>query len=142
MQPRMETREPGSGKETGKRAVIEAIRQALSSKNLEELAGLYAEDATLEEVSSLNPPAHPKVMKGREEILKRFQEEILRDPVSGWKRQVDKTEILDEIETEESLAFTEVRTYVAGDKAIAQHVARKKNGQIVYDRIVVVWDAE
>jgi hypothetical protein len=138
----METCEHGFGRDTGKRVIIEEIRRALSSKNLEDLAGLYAEDATLEEVSSLNPPAHPKVMQGREAILKRFQEEILRDPVSGWSRQVHKTEIVDEVETEDRVAFTEVRTYVAGDKAIAQHIARKQNGQIVHDRIVVAWDAD
>src|SRR5262245_42657202 len=51
------------------RAIIEQIRHALESGDLEAIAGLYAEDATLEELSSLSPPAHPTIVRGREAIL-------------------------------------------------------------------------
>ena len=46
------------------------------------------------------------------------------------------------IETEDALAFTEVRTYAAGDKVMAQHIARKRGGLIERDRVLVAWDAE
>jgi ketosteroid isomerase-like protein len=122
--------------------LVDRIRRALQSKDIEALAGLYADSAVLEEVSSLNPPAHPLILEGREAILERFRNEILRDPVSGWARQLKAVEIVDAIETDDALAFTEVRTYEAGDKVIAQHLARKRQGRIERDRVLVAWDAD
>ncbi len=118
------------------------VRRALESKDVEALANLYSEDAVLEEVSNLNPPAHPIVLHGREAILNRLKEEFTVDPVGGWHREVQSTAIIDEVETEEAVAFTEVRTYGAGDKVITQHIAHKVNGQIGRDRMVVARDSE
>jgi len=123
-------------------ALIEEIRRTLEDNDLDAFAGLYAEDATLEEVSSLSPPAHPTVVHGREAILQRLRDEILRDPVSGWARQIESTQVIDEVETDEAVAFTEVRTYAAGDKVLAQHLAHKQDGRIAHDRLVVAWDAD
>ena len=50
--------------------------------------------------------------------------------------------IIDEVETEEAIAFTEVRTYAAGDKVVTQHMAHKVNGRITHDRLVIARDAE
>jgi ketosteroid isomerase-like protein len=131
-----------AGEKMEKRPLIEEIRRALRDNDLEALANLYAEDATLEEVSSLSPPAHPTVVHGREAILQRLKDEILRDPVSGWSRQIERTDVIDEMETDEAVAFTEVRIYAAGDKVLAQHLAHKKNGRITRDRLVVAWDSD
>jgi ketosteroid isomerase-like protein len=128
-------REPGS-------ALLHQIRRALEDRDLDALAGLYAEDATLEEVSSLSPPSHPAVLRGRDAILTRLREEILRDPVSGWARQLQSCALLDGVETDDAVAFTEVRTYVAGDKVLAQHLAHKRGGRIERDRVVIAWDAD
>jgi len=122
--------------------LMEQIRHALEIRDIEALAELYAEDATLEEVSSLNPPAHPVVVHGREAILSRLRDEFMRDPVGGWHREVKRTDVIDAVETEDALAFTEVRTYAAGDKVITQHIAQKKSGRIQHDRLVVARDAE
>jgi hypothetical protein len=130
------------GDDMVQRPMIEEIRRALESNDLEALAGLYAEDATLEELSSLSPPAHPTVVRGRDAILQRFRDEILRDPVSGWARQLERAEVIDELETDDAIAFTEVRTYAAGDKVLAQHLAHKHHGRITHDRLVVAWDAD
>ncbi len=138
----METRDQAANRDTGKRALIDEIRRALASNDIEAFAGLYAEDATLEEVSSLSPPAHPAVVQGREAILQRLKDEMLRDPVSGWARQIKQTEIIDEMETDDQVAFTEVRTYAAGDKVMTQHMAHKKDGRIAHDRLVVARDAD
>jgi hypothetical protein len=100
------------------------------------------EPANLEEVSSLSPPAHPMLLHGREAILQRLRDEILRDPVSGWARQIESTKVIDEMETDAAVAFTEVRTYAAGDKVLAQHLAHKQNGRIAHDRLVIAWDAD
>ena len=67
-------------------SVIDEIRRALESKDIEAFAEVFSEDAVLEEVSSLSPPTHPNVVCGREAILKRFKQDILRDPVGGWSR--------------------------------------------------------
>lgn len=123
-------------------SLIDPIRRALESKDIEAFAGLYAEGAVFEEMSSLNPPAHPLVREGREAILEHFQNTILRDPISGWARHLQSAEIVDAIETDEALAFTEVRTYAAGDKVVAQHLAHKRQGRIERDRVVVAWDAD
>ena len=44
--------------------------------------------------------------------------------------------------TGDALAFTEVRTYAAGDKVLAQHLAHKHGGRIERDRMVIAWDAD
>jgi len=120
--------------------LIQHIRWALEHDDLEALAMLYAENATLEEISNLSPPKHPLVVHGREAILNHMREEMHRDPVSGWARQVQSSELIDPVETDDRIAFTEVRTYEAGDKMVAQHVAHKENGRISHDRLVVAWD--
>jgi ketosteroid isomerase-like protein len=129
------------GADRDQERMIDQIRRALESNDLAAFAALYAEDATLEEVSSLNPPSHPHVVKGREAILKRLRDDLIRDPVSGWSRQVANSAIVDQVESDEAVAFTEVRTFAAGDKAVAQHLCHKENGLITYDRLVVAWDA-
>lgn len=123
-------------------ALLDRLRRVLEARDLDAYADLYAEDATLEETSSLSPPSHPLVVRGRAAILARLKDEILRDPVSGWARQLERSEVLDGFETEDALAFTEERTYAAGDKVIAQHIAHKHGGRIDRDRMVIVWDAD
>ncbi|AUX30096.1 MULTISPECIES: hypothetical protein [Sorangium] len=122
--------------------LLAEITRALKGKDIEALSRIYADDAVIEEVSSRHPPAHPNVTTGRPAILERLQEDLFRDPVSDWARELDATEILDGIETDDGLAFTEVRVYAAGDRVVAQHLARKRNGLIGHDRVVVAWDAE
>ena len=122
--------------------LIDSIRRALESKDLEAFTSLYAEDAVLEEVSSINPPAHPHVSRGRDKILKRLRDELFRDPVSGWSRHIKSGAVIDAIETDKAVAFTEVRTYEAGDKVMVQHLAHKRNGKIEHDRVVIAWDSE
>ncbi|KYF50938.1 hypothetical protein BE04_35515, partial [Sorangium cellulosum] len=121
--------------------LLAEITRALKGKDIEALSRIYADDAVIEEVSGRHPPAHPNVTTGRQAILERLQEDLFRDPVSGWARQLDAAEILDGIETDDGLAFTEVRVYAAGDRVVAQHLARKRNGLIGHDRVVVAWDA-
>ena len=122
--------------------LLERIRRALEDRDLDALAALYSEDATLEEVSNLNPPSHPAVARGREAILLRLRQEMLHDPVSGWSRNLESATLVDGVETEEAVAFVEVRTYAAGDRAQAVHVARKHGGRIDRDRMVIAWDAD
>jgi ketosteroid isomerase-like protein len=122
-------------------ALIGEIRRALESQDIEALSRLYNEDAVLEELSALSPPAHPAIVKGREAILERLQKDIYSDPISGWKRHVSSTAIVDSLETADKVAFTEVRTYEAGDKVVAQHIIHKKNGLIEHDRVLVAYDS-
>lgn len=122
--------------------MLDQLRRALAAQDFDALARLYTEDATLEEVSSINPPAHPLVVQGRDAILQHLREQILRDPISGWRRQIQQSAVVDGVETEDGIAFTEERVYAAGDKAIAQHVARKSGGRIAHDRLVVAWDPD
>jgi ketosteroid isomerase-like protein len=123
-------------------SLLDRIRRALDDKDLDALAELYTEDATLEEVSSLSPPSHPVVLRGREAIRARLRREILQDPISGWTRRLESATLLDGLETADAIAFTELRTYAAGDKAVAQHVARKYAGRIEADHVVCAWDAD
>jgi len=123
-------------------AMMDQLQRALSTQDFDALARLYAEDATLEEVSSLSPPAHPLMVQGREAIRQHLREQTLRDPISGWRRQIQQTAVIDGLETEDAIAFTEERVYAAGDKAIAQHVAHKRDGRIIHDRLVVAWDPD
>jgi hypothetical protein len=132
---------PSAGREATP-SLLDRIQHALEHKDLDALAGLYTEDATLEEVSSLSPPSRPAVLHGRDAILARLRREILQDPVAGWSRQLESATLLDGLETADAIAFTELRTYAAGDRALAQHVAHKYAGRIVRDRVVCAWDAD
>lgn len=123
-------------------ALLDRIRSAFDDADFEAIADLYAEDAMLEEISSLSPPSHPTVVRGRDAVVGRLRNEMLRDPVSGWARQLEKIALLDGFETDDSIAFTELRTYAAGDKVLAQHVAHKHGGRIDRDRMVIAWDAD
>jgi ketosteroid isomerase-like protein len=118
------------------------IRRALADRDLDAYAALYADDATLEEISNLSPPAHPAIVRGREAILEHLRAEILHDPVSGWRRRFEAAKILAAVETGDALAFVEERTYAAGDRAVAHHLAEKRDGRIAHDRLIVVWDPE
>lgn len=120
--------------------LIDDIRHALESRDVDALANLYTEDAILEEVSTIHPPAHPTVVRGRKAIRERLCADILRDPVSGWERRLTSARIIDQFETDDAIAFTELREFFAGDKVVAQHLAHKKNGRIEHDRILVAWD--
>jgi hypothetical protein len=135
----MET--PNHGQRKGEPALLVEIRRALENKDIEALANLYNDDAVLEEVSALDPPSHPAVVKGREAILKRLKKDLMRDPISGWERHVKSSQIIDQVETDDALAFTEVRTFEAGDQMVAQHIIHKKDGRIEHDRVLVAWDA-
>jgi ketosteroid isomerase-like protein len=116
------------------------LREAMASGDVEALAGLYADDAVLEEVSSLHPPAHPVVARGRDAIRGRFEADLTHDPVGGWSRSLRSAVLLDALETDDAIAFTEERVYAAGDRVIAQHLARKRGGRIAHDRVLVAWD--
>src|SRR5262245_47446481 len=94
--------------------LLDRIRAALESKDLHAFANLFADDAVVEEVSSIDPPAHPHVVQGRDAILKRFEQEIFRDPVSGWARQLKTDIIIDDVEDDQAIAFCELRIYEAG----------------------------
>lgn len=131
-----------SFRHVGRARLLDRIRRALVDRDLEAIADLYARDATLEEISSLSPPSHPLIVQGREAILARLRDEVLRDPVSGWARQLDRVELVDGLETDDAIAFVEARIYVAGDKVIAQHVARRRGDAIAHDRVVIAWDAD
>lgn len=141
MQRGMDSSFRPSGRET-EPGLLARIQKALVDKDLDALVALYAEDATLEEVSSLSPPSHPKVARGRDAILARLRQEMLHDPVSGWSRRLASATVIDGIETDDGVAFTELRTYAAGDKALVQHLAHKHGGRIERDRLVIAWDAD
>jgi hypothetical protein len=130
------------GGERAEETLLDRIRRALQEKDLDALASLYTEDAVLEEVSSLSPPSHPAVAEGREAILDRLRQEMLHDPVSGWARHLESAIVLDGLETEDGIAFVELRTYAAGDKALGQHLCHKHGGRIDRDRLVIAWDAD
>jgi hypothetical protein len=122
--------------------LMDRIRRALEKRDAEALADVYADDATIEEVSSLHPPAHPVIVRGHKAILERLRGDFSIDAVGGWHRRIDNLAIVDEVETAEAIAFTEVRTYAAGDKVVTQHIAHKVNGRIAHDRLVIARDSE
>lgn len=122
--------------------VMDHLRRALEARDADALADLYAEDAVIEEVSGLHPPAHPVIVRGRNAILERLRDDFSRDAVGGWHRQIESTSIIDEVETDDAIAYTEVRTYAAGDKVVTQHIAQKRNGRISHDRLVIARDSE
>jgi hypothetical protein len=80
-------------------------------------------------------------VRGRSAILERLRNELLRDPVSGWERQLTRAEIVEAVETEGALAYVEVWRFLAGDTVLAHHFARVRDGRIEHDRVLVAWDS-
>ena len=109
-----------------------ALRQAVTSRDVEGLAGLYAEDATIEIVDAGHPPATPLRLRGSDQIGARLRDVYERD----MAHEVDLVAI-----GSDALAYTVRCTYPDGGRVVCSAMAETAGGRITREVVLQVWDS-
>lgn len=110
---------------------FEALRRADERKDIEALAGFYADGAEVCVISKDNPPSSPFELRGKEEIA-----EYLRD-VCG--RDIE-SRIENEVVGEDRVAFNVVCEYPDGTRVMAATTLEVQDGRISRQLTVEAWD--
>jgi ketosteroid isomerase-like protein len=111
---------------------VHALRQAVQARDSEALAGLYADDATLEIVDAGNPPSAPLRLSGAPEIGARLRDIYTRD----------MTHEVDVIAAgPDALGYTVSCSYPDGGRVRCSSLAELRDGRIAREVLVQVWDA-
>lgn len=110
---------------------FEALRRADEQKDVEALAGFYADDAEVRVVSKDNQPSSPFELRGKEAIA-----EFLED-VCG---RATKSRIENEVIGEDRVAFNEACEYPDGTRALSATTLEVEDGKIVRQVTVEAWD--
>lgn len=110
---------------------FEALRRGIEGRDAEVLADLYDTDAEVVTVNKNNPPSHPWVVRGREEIL-----EVMRDVCS---REMSHT-VENEVVGEDRVAYNEACSYPDGARVLAAVVLDVRDGRIHRQVNVEAWD--
>ena len=111
---------------------VAALRRAFSDRDAVALLALYADDATVELVDSLNTPSHPRRLSGREEIRAHLEDVFARD----------MTHAIDIVASApDALGYTLRCTYAGGMQVICVANAELRDGRIVREVGVQAWDA-
>jgi ketosteroid isomerase-like protein len=111
---------------------IEALRQAIESRDGATLAGFYADDAVLRVIDQLHPPGDPQEIKGREAIAAYY------DDVCGrtMTHSVDFG-----IAEGDRLAFRQNCTYPDGKRVCCVATLELRNGKVARQVAVQAWDS-
>jgi hypothetical protein len=109
-----------------------ALRQAVQSRDVDALAGLYADDATIEIVDAGNPPATPLRLRGSAQIGARLRDVYERD----MTHEVDLVAI-----GPDALGYTVRCTYPDGGRVVCSATAELAGGRISREVVLQVWDA-
>jgi ketosteroid isomerase-like protein len=108
-----------------------ALRRAFHTKDAEELAALYAEDATVEIVDALNPPSSPQRHEGRAAVRAHLEDILGRD----MSHALDLVAVGDD-----SLGYSVRCEYPDGTRVVCVATAQLRDGKIVRELGVQAWD--
>ena len=110
---------------------VGVLTRAIEGQDARTLAGLYADNATLQIMDRDNPPKSPRTISGREAIAAYY------DDVCG-RAMTHKVEagLLDD----SHLAFTESCAYPDGTRVFCSAMAELSGGRITKQTNVQVWD--
>jgi hypothetical protein len=127
---------PGTSKEnamaTNVHAVSSAdIKRAIENRDGGMLASMYADDAVMRVIDPSNPPSKPREIKGKTAIGQYW------DDVCG-RTMTHKVET--SVTDGNRLAFTQACTYPEGGKVFCVAMLDLKDGKIVRQTAVQVWD--
>jgi ketosteroid isomerase-like protein len=110
---------------------VATLRNALHERDAAALAGLYADDATIELVDQANPPSSPRRIEGREAIRAHLDDVFGRD-------------VSHELETvaasSDALGYSVRCVYADGMKVVCTSTARLRDGKIAAELGVQAWD--
>ena len=110
---------------------LDDLKRAIEGRDAKTLAAFYAEDALLRIIDRDNPPSRPRELKGKPAIAAYY------DDVCG--RAMSHC-IESGIANGEALAFTQACTYPEGTKVFCAAMLELKDGKIIRQTAVQVWD--
>ena len=110
---------------------FEVFRRAIEKSEATALADLYADDAEVRIVNRNSPPSSPFVLRGKEAVA-----EYLSDSCGNGAGHHVENEVLGE----GRVAFNEAREYPDGTRILAATTLGIKDGWIVREVSVEVWD--
>ena len=110
---------------------FETLRRAIEGRDAGMLAGLYAEDAELRIVNRNSPPSARFVLRAREAISDYYDDVCGRAMTHRIERQVVG---------EERVAFNEECEYPDGTRVLCAAMLDVRDGKIVRQTNVEVWD--
>ena len=108
-----------------------ALVAAVEGRDADALTDLYADDATITLLDRDHQPAAPLVLAGREEIHAYYRD------ICG--RNIEH-QVRDAVSTADGLAFTQHCRYPEGGRVVCTTVATVRDGLIVSQTGVQVWD--
>lgn len=110
---------------------VDGLKRAIEGRDAKALAGYYDDNALLRIIDRDNPPSKPRELKGRaaiaayyDEVCGRAMSHHLESGVSNGKE----------------LAFTQACAYPDGAKVFCAAMLELKDGRIIRQTAVQVWD--
>ena len=112
--------------------LLDSLAAAIESKDAAAVAAHFAPDATLSLLDRDHPPASPAVYAGAAEIEAYFED------ICG--RNLDHR-VADRVASADRIAFTQYCRYPGGEQVLCVAVATVRDGRIVDQTGVQVWDS-
>ncbi len=110
---------------------FEALRRAIEQSAADSLTGFYAEDAEMLTVNRNTTPSSPQVLRGKEQIAEHLADACGRDMTHR---------VENEVVGQDRIAFNEACEYTDGLRVLATATLDVRDGQIVRQVNVKVWD--
>jgi ketosteroid isomerase-like protein len=111
---------------------LATIRQATEGRDGNTLGALYAEDAVLQVIDQMNPPSHPKEIRGRAAIQAYFDDVCGRDMTHR---------VEDGIAAGDRISFTQRCAYPDGKAVVCATTLELAGGKISRQVAVQAWDS-
>lgn len=111
---------------------IETLRRAVELRDAAALKSMYAENAVLTIIDSMNPPSRPRVLTGAKDIGAYLDDVYGRD----MTHTVDAGLISDH-----QLAMVKGCRYPDGTRVIASSLAELNDHGIIRETMVQAWDS-
>jgi len=112
-------------------ADMETIRWATERRDSATLAGIYADDATIQIVDRTHPPSRPLELRGQEAISAYLTDIYGRDMTHRIEHEVIGSH---------RLSFTQACQYADGARVLAATVLDLADGRIIRQVSVQAWD--
>ena len=112
--------------------LLDSLATAIEAKDAAAVASHYAPEATLTLLDRDHPPADPSVYAGTAEIEAYFAD------ICG--RNMDHR-VADRVASPDRIAFTQHCRYPGGEQVLCLAVATVRDGRIVDQTAVQVWDS-
>ncbi len=113
-------------------ALLDSLAAAIEANDASAIVAHYAPGATLSLLDRDHPPADPAILLGTGELEAYFRDICGRN--LGHR-------VADRVAAPDRIAFTQHCRYPSGQRVICIAVARVKDGLIVDQTAVQVWDA-